>query len=208
MIYGRNYEKIWFKAVDDRVLFFPYGVMGRGYVVEPEAQRKIESFVRKWLSFSVAILAIVLLPGVMLTMDRIDPDPNRALALWLPGLAKLLAVIAPIYLVLFAIYAVGIGRMTSGLEPSTIRLTRSDIVGNRARLLSRGRVECIFWAGIVMALGTGSLLLKSLSNPGWGTLWWAGSLLFFLFCLRGAVRLRRAQSRGQSSGQDAGPPAR
>jgi hypothetical protein len=199
MLFGKNYEDIWFKTVDGRVLFYPHGVLGRGYVVDAPGRTRIAAFLR-WYLFAVTVA----MAGFIIAMSALSPHvagqlsggldrPDDPLVAELSGSLRALAICSPALAVLFLVYEIGARWLTSNLERSSIRMTRSEIIANQARTMSRGRVALIYWSGAVLTVSSIVALLGSLLHPSWSTLWWLGSSAFFLYCFSHVHRIKKAQ---------------
>ena len=150
---------------EGRPLFFPWGVLGRGYELPDEGEHQR---VRKVL---IRICQAALLLAVLL------PITTR---LWVP---------AALALPFLGLYFVWVRRTTRGLRPSPERLTFGEAHENQARHMSRWLLWVLLASsGLFVAAGVFLMVAdpraRLASLPG---------ILFFGFCSFVFVRMLRAK---------------
>src|SRR5690349_21737203 len=60
MVYSKETPKIWFKEIDGRSVFYPYGVLGKGYVIDDAGRARIERLLLVFLRVSSLVLVAAL----------------------------------------------------------------------------------------------------------------------------------------------------
>ncbi len=160
-----------FKTDDlGQVLFFPWGFLGRGYVLPTarEADRLKRTLVR--------VYAVVLLVVIGLVMFA---------PIWVA-----FALLVP-YTVL---YALCVRRVTKDLRPAEDRLTLNESYANQAQRHS----TWVLWLLLIgsLLLVAGGLAMLALDPSRW--LIGSASAVFFGFCAFAILRMLRAKRIGSA----------
>jgi hypothetical protein len=122
--FWKGMEDISFKRTEQGMLFFPYGALGSGYVVDEQSE-KLRAFIRRFYFLATILLFV----GILGT--------------WLIALPSLVPLV--IY------YYVGIRRQLAGAPISGERLGFGEAYENAARTMSMGRLMFVMLAGIAMS---------------------------------------------------------
>jgi peptidoglycan/LPS O-acetylase OafA/YrhL len=110
-------EGTFVQRPDGRILFFPWGALGRGYALSSdEEHRRLRRATKRLLVLGVVGLPVAVTGG----MQSLGPGPIAAIG-------ALLAVFGALCLV----------RLTRGLEPCPERITRAEANARVARALRR-----------------------------------------------------------------------
>ena len=164
----------YFKTgADGRKLFFPWGAMGRGYVIPSE--QRYESMHRQLKIYMIASLVLIIAP--------------IAAQFYITGF-----IIAAALMVFYVAWAPYLKR---GLEPSEERMSMRDNMATQARIHNKG----MLWAMEIMALVfvAGGILILIFDPKQW--LIALGSTVFFGFCaivIGRMIMLRRRELTQQS----------
>jgi hypothetical protein len=141
-------------APDGKRLFFPWGTLGRGYVIESEADYdRLRQQVKSYL-----IVGMILVIG---------STAGRA---YLPGLAA-----AAVWC---ALYVAWMAFALRRLQPSTETLTAREVISVQARTHS----PIFLWAGLVGSLGFVAIGVFMVAVDPSQRLIGGGVALFFAFC--------------------------
>ena len=141
-----------FKQIDGRWVFYPWGVVGRGYVI-PTEQRYVEirSWVKRWLQLWLPLVVVM---GILVG--------------WLYSFALL-----PVFSLW---YWSRVRRLAQELEPATQRLTVGESYRAQARghslpmlwLLELGSVAFVVAGGVIFALDPAHGLLGAVTVAFFG----------------------------------------
>ena len=146
-------DAIFKKDVQGRDLFFPYGILGSGYVLTSEEQKnKIRKFIK--------IMYIVMLPGIYVAAMLIG--------FWIA------IVILPIY---YVWYYFMMKKMMTGLNKSEEKLKVSESYKNSARSHNLWVLIVLELFTFVFVIA-GIFIIFSTANLWFGVL----TILFFGFC--------------------------
>jgi hypothetical protein len=166
--------------VDGQTVFYPYGILGNGWVVEEPALSRLAAFTFRWLLVSCVVLA------AYMTLLVMTDDIEKSLIFCIPA-----------YIVILFIYFVRIRRFTRDLEAAPARLTLSDAAKNQARLYPKWLTSLLYrFAAIMLAASVVSLVI-SLWHPGSGTLKLVAALVFFSVCFLHISKIRNAQKQSE-----------
>ncbi len=164
----------YFKTgADGRKLFFPWGTMGRGYVIPSE--QRYESMHRQIKIYMIATLVLIITP--------------IAAQFYITGIAISVAIMA--------FYAAWAPFLKRGLEPSEERMSIGENIATQARIHNKG----MLWAMEIMAIlfvATGIAMLI-LDPKQWMIALFP--IVFFGFCaivIGRMIMLRRREAAGQA----------
>jgi hypothetical protein len=172
LFFWKGMEETSFKKDGDGYLFFPYGIIGKGYRVDEAKKNELATFIRKFYGYSSVVLIIGL-----------------AFTFWIAGL---------LLLPVCGLYVFKVRRLLAGAPQTDRRLSLAESNAAMARTASTGRTAVLVLAGglmtalsaFVLYLGIESGDQKNLLIGGFG-------LLFFGFGFVMGVRmalLKRVQS--------------
>jgi hypothetical protein len=168
---------LWSKTIDGQTLFYPYGILGKGWVVPEPFPSDIAIFLQRWLIFGCALLAAY----VVLQATT--------------SIGTALIFTAPVYLVMLVVYIARIRRWTRNMEATSIRMSRSDMAQNQARLYPKAFTSLLLIFALIMVAGSAVALVGSLRHLGGNTLWSGASLVFFSFCLLQFMKIHSARKK-------------
>ena len=156
---------------DGKRLFFPWGTLGRGYIVGTETDYER---LRSQVKTSLAVGRVVI---IVLTGTHAYQLGFAAAAVWC------------------ALYVAWVAWRLRGLEPSNERLTRREAMTTQARTHS----VLFLWFGGICSFGfvAAGVFMLTVDPDRW--LVAGGAILFFGFCafqFARMIRLRRHAGRG------------
>jgi Ca2+/Na+ antiporter len=160
----------YFKTgADGRKLFFPWGAMGRGYVIPSE--QRYESMHRQLKIYMIASLVLIIAP--------------IAVQFYITGF-----IIAAALMIFYVAWAPHLKR---GLEPSEERMSVRDNMATQARIHNNGTL----WAMEIVAIlfVAGGILILIIDPKQW--LIALASTVFFGFCaivIGRMIMLRRREA--------------
>ena len=140
-----------------RTVFYPWGTLGSGYVLEDEeAHERVRTFVKRF--YKAAIPAII--------------PPLAALSLY--GVLGILICSAVLMILILGWYTVAVNRITAGLAPSNEKLTVADTSASSAKahswttlvLLTLG--SFVFVAAGVFLVSVGNVLIGMVTIVSFG----------------------------------------
>jgi hypothetical protein len=169
LYFWKGMEEAYFRKVDKGYLFFPYGILTRGYEVTADKKAEIAAFIRTYYTYST----ITLLIGI-------------AVNLLIP-----LALLVP----LLAFYAFKIHRLVAGAPRSATRLSYSEATASMASTVSTGRITFLVVGGIVMTAAAAFVLWMGLATGNQHNLWMGAiGVAFFGFCLWRGIQMARLKA--------------
>src|SRR5690242_17063810 len=136
MIFGKNYADLWFKDAAEGRVFYCFGRLGRGFIVDAMTERSLKLFIRRWTWWASAIFIIYILAGPMIS----------------EGLTLLYLLGSSI--VLIFVYFHAVQRRVAGCRRTSTRITTDDIIQGRARVYSTSRVCALLICGVLMVCGS------------------------------------------------------
>ena len=168
---------LWSKTIDGQTLFYPYGTWGKGWVVPEPFPSDIAIFLQRWLALGCFLLAAYVV---------LQATTNIGTAL---------IFTTPVYLIMLVVYIARIRRWTRNLEATSIRMSRSNMAQNQARLYPKALTSLGLILALIMIAASAVALVGSLGHLGIHTLWSGAGLVFFSFCLLQFVRIRSARAK-------------
>jgi small-conductance mechanosensitive channel len=169
-------EEACFRKTENGWLFFPWGVMGRGYQVGDEKKAELATFIGR---FYLAVFAIIIGGGLFLTW-------------WATiGLALLLV----------GYWFFAINRKLAGLSPTGERLTYSQSQQAMATGMPNFMIYIFLVCGILMTAGSLLAIFLALREGALSTLMGLMGFVFFGACLLMAINLLRLKRRSAGKPQ-------
>jgi hypothetical protein len=204
-----GFEKLGFKTVNGRILYYPHGIFGSGYFVDEAARVRIESFLRKFYAWARWICTGFLLLGPLAVILnwKAAGTPIDFIPEVLYDYLWAMLLYSPVLIALLAMYEVWAWRLTSGLERSTIRITASEMRGGLSPTMAiqqmafplrmpRWLFGIFYWTWFVIVFVGGVATLIHLRFPSWEGL---GGILSFFYCLWLLGGLHRERQRQRIS---------
>jgi hypothetical protein len=198
-----GFEKLGFKTVNGRILYYPYGILSSGYFVDEATRVRIESFLRKWWAWARWVCAGFLLVGLLAVILNWNAagTPIDFIPAVLHDYVRATLLYLPAFIALLAVYEVWARRLTSGLERSKIRITASEMRGGgqlpiMVIQMPRWLFGIVYWTWFVFVFAEGVATLIHLRFPRWEG---SGGILTFFGCLWIFGSLHRERQRQQIS---------
>jgi hypothetical protein len=211
----RDYTKLHFKSVEGQLLYYPRGFLGVSYVVDRPTQARILSFLKAYmLALVAALIAFVALWLLFLLDEHRHLVAVLGLAVvdqrfpaWMPDASRALLILSPVLAVLIAVFELWLRRVTSRLKPAAIRISREQVIAERAVMIPRQSIEAIFWVLAVLLVMKGLSILDGFTNHGLNGLLNILGFFVLLWCFACFHRLRQIRQAADASATPTSPSA-
>lgn len=166
-------DPLFKKSLEGDTLFYPWSVLGKGYVIKPESRAQSVQAKLNWLNLGAMVVTMMCLQVLN----------------WIYT-----AIVIGVYCVLYAIFTY---RVTRGMQVSAERLKPSESLGKTVANFSLPLIVLVLVASIIfVALGVLIFLVEPKER-----LLASGTIIFFgfsaivdVFMLRAKLRQRRRQT--------------